>query len=162
MPTPPAHSAELEAPQSAFLSGAGLILDEITATRVVGHIDLGPGHHTPWGIVHGGVYATAVESAASVGASGAVDDQGLVAVGLTNTTHFLRPLTSGRVTVTAVALNQGRTQQLWQVDINDQAGRLVVHGELCLQNVARNAGGAVALAAVATSGLINRQAEGDS
>jgi uncharacterized protein (TIGR00369 family) len=125
----------LAARPSGFLAVAGLKIAELTATRVVGHIDLGPEHHTPWGIVHGGVYATAVESAASLGASAAVEDQGLVAVGLTNTTHFLRPLTSGRVTVTAVALNQGRTQQLWQVDIKDQAGRLVAHGELRLQNV---------------------------
>jgi 1,4-dihydroxy-2-naphthoyl-CoA hydrolase len=162
MPTPPAHSAELQAPQSAFVSGAGLILDEVGPHRVVGHINLGPDHHTPWGIVHGGVYATAVESAASLGASAAVVDQGLVAVGLTNTTHFLRPLTAGRVTVTAVALNQGRTQQLWQVDVNDQPGRLVAHGELRLQNVARNTGGAVALAEASTSDRINHPPEGDS
>src|SRR6516165_4378356 len=125
----------LAARPSGFVAATGLELDELTATRVVGHIELGPDHHTPWGIVHGGVYATAVESAASLGASAAVEHRGLVAVGLTNTTHFLRPLTSGRVTVTAVALNQGRTQQLWQVDIKDQAGRLVAHGELRLQNV---------------------------
>jgi 1,4-dihydroxy-2-naphthoyl-CoA hydrolase len=162
MPTPPAHSAELQGTQSAFLSGAGLILDEVGPRRVVGHIDLGPDHHTPWGIVHGGVYATAVESAASVGASAAVESQGLVAVGLTNTTHFLRPLTCGRVTVTAVALNQGRTQQLWQVDINDQAARLVAHGELRLQHVPRDPGGAAAPAEATTSDLVNRQPEGDS
>jgi uncharacterized protein (TIGR00369 family) len=125
----------LAARPGGFLAAAGLEVTEVTATRVVGHIDLGPDHHTPWGIVHGGVYATAVESAASLGASAAVEHQGLVAVGLTNTTHFVRPLISGRVTVTAVALNQGRTQQLWQVDIKDQAGRLVAHGELRLQNV---------------------------
>ena len=43
-----------------------------------------------------------------------------MAVGLTNTTHFLRSLTSGRVRVEAVALHQGRTQQLWQVDVTDE------------------------------------------
>ena len=96
---------------------------------------LGPEHHTPWGIMHGGVYATAVESAARLGASAAVAERAMVAVGLTNTTHFLRPITSGRVTVTAVALNQGRTQQLWQVDITDNQNRLVAHGELRLQNL---------------------------
>jgi 1,4-dihydroxy-2-naphthoyl-CoA hydrolase len=122
----------------AFLAAAGLEVDELTSTRVVGHIDLGPEHHTPWGVVHGGVYATAVESAASLGASAAVEDRGLVAFGLTNTTHFVRPLTSARVTVTAVPVNQGRTQQLWQVDITDQAGRLIAHGELRLQNVDRS------------------------
>jgi len=120
----------------AFLRAAGLIFDEITATRVTGHLDLSPDHHTPWGIVHGGVYTTAIESAASVGASTAVRDQAQVAVGLTNTTHFLRSVTEGRVNVEAAALSQGRTHQLWRVDIIDRSGRLVAHGEVRLQNVA--------------------------
>jgi 1,4-dihydroxy-2-naphthoyl-CoA hydrolase len=120
----------------AFLRAAGLVFDEVSATRVTGRLVLSPDHHTPWGIVHGGVYATAIESAASVGASIAVRDQGLVAVGLTNTTHFLRSVTAGRVNVEATALSQGRTQQLWRVDITDESGRLVAHGELRLQNVA--------------------------
>ena len=120
---------------SAFLRAAGLVFDEIAGTRVAGHLMLGPDHHTPWGIVHGGVYTAAIESAASVGASTAVRDQGQVAVGLTNTTHFLRSVTEGRVNVEATALSQGRTQQLWRVDIRDEAGRLIAHGELRLQNV---------------------------
>jgi 1,4-dihydroxy-2-naphthoyl-CoA hydrolase len=127
----PARSAR----PGPLLEAMGLEIDQVAATRVVGHMQLGPDHHTPWGIVHGGVYATAVESAASLGASVAVADQGMVAVGLANTTHCLRPLTAGPVTATSVALNQGRTQQLWQVDITDSHGRLVAHGELRLQNI---------------------------
>jgi 1,4-dihydroxy-2-naphthoyl-CoA hydrolase len=133
--TPSPDAAPLD-DAGAFLRAAGLVFDEITATRVTGHVLLGPDHQTPWGIVHGGVYTTAVESAASVGASTAVRDQGQVAVGLTNTTHFLRSVTDGRVNVEATALSQGRTQQLWRVDITDESGRLVAHGELRLQNVA--------------------------
>ena len=133
--SPRLEAASLE-DGSTFLRAAGLILDEITAARVTGHLVLGPEHHTPWGIVHGGVYATAIESAASVGASTAVRDRGQVAVGLTNTTHFLRAVTEGRVNVEASALSQGRTHQLWRVDITDESGRLVAHGEVRLQNVA--------------------------
>jgi len=135
----PAASPNLEAASlenaGAFLRTAGLIFDEIAATRVTGHLDLGPDHHTPWGIVHGGVYTTAIESAASVGASTAVRDLAQLAVGLTNTTHFLRSVTEGRVNVEATALSQGRTQQLWRVDITDGTGRLIAHGEVRLQNV---------------------------
>jgi 1,4-dihydroxy-2-naphthoyl-CoA hydrolase len=47
-----------------------------------------------------------------------------------------RSVTTGRVTVEATALSQGRTQQLWRVDITDEAGRLVAHGEVRLQNIA--------------------------
>ena len=133
--TPSLDAAPLD-DAGAFLRVAGLTFDEITATRVSGHLLLGPEHHTPWGIVHGGVYTTAIESAASIGASSAVRDQGQVAIGLTNTTHFLRSLTAGRVDVEAVTLSQGRTQQLWRVDITDESGRLIAHGEVRLQNVA--------------------------
>ena len=119
----------------AFVREAGFEPTEVSGTHVRGHIDIDERHHTPWGIVHGGVYATAIESAASIGASTAVRDQGQVAVGLTNTTHFLRSITHGRVTVEAEALNQGRTQQLWKVDIRDDRARLLAHGEVRLQNL---------------------------
>ena len=125
--------------RGSFVGTAGLVVDEAGGQRVVGHIDVGPSHHTPWGIVHGGVYATAVESAASIGASLAVADRELVAVGLTNTTHFLRSITAGRVRVEAVPINQGRTQQLWRVEITDGSERLIAHGEVRLQNVAPTA-----------------------
>jgi 1,4-dihydroxy-2-naphthoyl-CoA hydrolase len=118
-----------------FYATAGLVLDEISATAVTGHIDLSADHHTPWGIVHGGVYTSAIETAASVGASTAVRERGMVAVGLVNTTHFLRSLDSGRVVVRATALNQGRTQQLWSVDVATPEGKLGAHGEVRLQNV---------------------------
>jgi 1,4-dihydroxy-2-naphthoyl-CoA hydrolase len=107
-------------------------LDRSGSEAVSCIIELAP----PWGIVHGGIYSTAVESAASIGASLAVRDRAEVAVGLTNTTYFLRSLTSGRVVVEANALSQGRTQQLWRVDVVDDSGRLVAHGEVRLQNVA--------------------------
>lgn len=136
---PRLEPASLEA-SGAFVREAGLVLDEISGSRVLGHVDLGEQHHTPWGIVHGGVYSTAVESAASIGACTAVAEKGLVAVGLTNTTHFLRSVTSGTVLVEARAINQGRTQQLWQVDVKDDSGRLIAHGEVRLQNIDASSG----------------------
>ena len=69
----------------AFLRGAGLQIDEATPARVTGTIAAGPHQHTPWGVVHGGVYTTAVESACSVGASLAVSERGEFAVGLPTT-----------------------------------------------------------------------------
>ena len=63
---------------------------EATGTRVTGTVDLGPDQHTPWGVVHGGVYCSVVESAASIGASTAVVDRGQFAVGVNNNTDFLR------------------------------------------------------------------------
>ena len=58
-----------------------------------------------------------------------------MAVGLTNTTHFLRAVTAGEVTVEANAVNQGRGQQLWRVPIADDRGRPVAYGDVRLQNI---------------------------
>jgi 1,4-dihydroxy-2-naphthoyl-CoA hydrolase len=120
---------------SRFVARTGLVIDSADGARVVGHIDLGPDQHTPWGVVHGGVYTTAVESAASIGASLAVRDRGQFAVGVHNATDFLRPATSGRAEVIAEPLQQGRVQQLWLVTITNERGRALARGQLRLQNV---------------------------
>ena len=99
---------------STFIQAAGLVLDKVETSHVTGWIDLHSEHHQPWGLVHGGVYTTAIESAASVGASTAAQEHGLVAVGVNNNTNFLRSMTEGRVAVDARAIQQGKTQQLWE------------------------------------------------
>ncbi|GAA4024465.1 PaaI family thioesterase [Streptomyces plumbiresistens] len=122
--------------RSAFVAAVGLRFTEVTSTRVRGEIQLGPEHHTPWGVVHGGVYATAVESAATVGASAAVADRDQVAVGVANSTDFLRPITSGTVEVLAEPVQQGRSQQLWQVTVTSvSSDKLIARGQVRLANV---------------------------
>jgi uncharacterized protein (TIGR00369 family) len=121
---------------SAFVAATGLQLTEVTGTRVAGHIDVGPGHHTPWGVVHGGVYCTVVESAASVGASTAVAERGQFSVGVSNQTDFLRPMTAGRLDVVAEPVQQGKTLQLWLVTLSRaDDGKIVARGQVRLQNV---------------------------
>jgi uncharacterized protein (TIGR00369 family) len=120
---------------SAFVTATGLELTHSAGDRVEGVIDLGPEHHTPWRVVHGGVYTTAIETAASLGASLAVRDRGQFAVGVNNTTDFVRSMTVGRVLVTATPVQQGRIQQLWDVRIVDASDRLVARGTVRLQNV---------------------------
>jgi len=137
----PADSSPSRLPQldrpSAFLKALGLQFEIIEPARVVGSIDVGPDHHTPWGVVHGGTFTTAIESAASVGASLAVVDRGQFAVGVNNNTDFLRPIVSGRLTLVAEAVHQGATQQLWQVTLSRDDGKLVARGQVRLQNVNR-------------------------
>ena len=120
----------------AWLQDHGLVLDEISGRRVTAHIDLGARHLTPWGVIHGGVYTTAIESVASVGASAAVFEQGQFAVGVNNTTDFLRAMREGTVDIVAEPVIQGRTQQLWRVTITRRAdGKAVAQGQVRLQNV---------------------------
>lgn len=84
------HTVQLPGPDfvSAFMDASGLVVTEASGTRVVGYADLDQRHHTPFGVVHGGVYAAIVESAGSIGASLAVADRGQFSVGLNNSTDF--------------------------------------------------------------------------
>ncbi|MGY1715302.1 PaaI family thioesterase [Geodermatophilus sp. SYSU D01106] len=121
---------------SAFVAATGFDVAEATGTRVTGTVELGPDQHTPWGVVHGGVYCAVIESAASIGASVAVADRGQFAVGVNNSTDFLRPVTAGRLDVVAEPVQQGRTLQLWLVQLTRaEDGKLVARGQVRLQNV---------------------------
>jgi uncharacterized protein (TIGR00369 family) len=110
--------------------------DERGPTRVTGSVAADERHHQPWGLVHGGLYTTVVETFATTGAFEAVRERGEIAVGLTNVTDFLRPHRAGRLQVTATPIQQGRTQQLWQVEIRrSEDDKLVARGQVRLQNV---------------------------
>lgn len=118
-----------------WVRGSGLVFDEVSGTHVKAHVVLGREHWTPWGVVHGGLYATVAESAASVGASAAVLDRAQFAVGIDNLTDFLRPMTEGPVDVVAVPLMQGENDQLWQVTIDRADGKTVARSRVRLRNV---------------------------
>jgi len=91
----------------------------------------------PWGIVHGGVYCSLIESLASV--SGQVwlsEHGGGNVVGVNNNTDFLRAISAGTVTAESTPIHRGRRQQLWLVTITDDNARVVARGQVRLQNVA--------------------------
>lgn len=78
----------------------------------------------PFGLVHGGVYAAIAETLASIGTFVGVHEQGMHAMGLSNSTSFLRPILSGTIHAEARPLHRGRSTWLWDVDITDDDGRL--------------------------------------
>jgi uncharacterized protein (TIGR00369 family) len=122
----------------AFRRSADFKVHELTGTRVRATMTLTEEHHQPFGIVHGGFYALAVEGIASYGANAAVVDDGKYAVGTSNTTDFLRPVSHAEVEIVAEPIFQGRTQQLWEVSISrTDDGKLVAKGKLRLQNLPR-------------------------
>ena len=78
----------------------------------------------PFGLVHGGVFAAMAESLASMGTYLGVHEQGMVAMGLSNSTSFLRPMFDGTIHALARPFHRGRTTWLWDVEIRDDADRL--------------------------------------
>lgn len=111
----------------------GLTLDLLSPDRVEGHVIAGPRHHQPYGIVHGGVYCSMVETLASIAAAMRVLAEGGIVVGVSNTTDFLRATREGRLTAVATPLHVGRLQHLWQVEIARADGKRAARGQVRLQ-----------------------------
>ena len=104
----------------------GLVMTEVTPDRVVAEVAVREELKQPAGLVHGGVYASIAESIASLGTWRAVHEQGMVAMGLSNQTSFLRPITEGTIHAVADRKHAGRTTWVWEVEIRDDEGRLCV------------------------------------
>jgi len=77
-----------------------------------------------FGLVHGGVFAAIAESLASMGTFLGVHERGMHAMGLSNSTSFLRPMFDGTIHAAARPFHRGRTTWLWDVEIRDDADRL--------------------------------------
>ena len=110
--------------EQSFDSLYGLEVLEMDEERVTAQVPVRDAIKQPMGLVHGGVYASIAESIASIATARAVVLEGSYAVGLSNQTSFMRPITAGTVHAEATRRHRGRTTWLWDVEITDDAGRL--------------------------------------
>ena len=117
-----------------FVDYLGLEIKEVSGDEVVATWSAEPRLHQPYGIVHGGVHCSVVETLASVGAAVWFGDRGKV-VGVTNSTDFFKAVSEGALTSTARPVHRGRSQQVWIVETTDTDGRLVARGQVRLQNL---------------------------
>jgi len=99
----------------------GLELLACSDTEVRAQVTVREELKQPAGLVHGGVYASMAESMASLATALAVLDRGEMAMGLSNSTSFLRPVTEGVVHAQATRVHRGRTTWVWDVRFSDDA-----------------------------------------
>ena len=118
---------------SSFDRLIGLQIEEVTEDGVTASFEIRDELLQPFGILHGGVLCSVVETVGSV--SGHAWSKGAVA-GTSNHTNFIRATREGRLTARSTPIQRGRTQQLWQIDITDAQDRLVATGQLRLANLA--------------------------
>jgi 1,4-dihydroxy-2-naphthoyl-CoA hydrolase len=117
-----------------FVDHLGIRLTEVSGSKVVAEWTAGPKHHQPYGIVHGGVYCSVVESLGSIGSAVWYGDRGKC-VGVSNSTDFFRAVSEGEMVSTATPIHQGRSQQVWLVETHDSEGRLIARGQVRVQNL---------------------------
>lgn len=126
-------AARINAMHEGTLAGElGLVVTSASRDEVRATLAVQSKHLQPYGIVHGGVYASVVESVASIGAGVDVFPQGKGVVGLENHTSFVRAAREGTLVIVATPLTRGRRSQLWEATIRDEGGALVATGRVRL------------------------------
>jgi 1,4-dihydroxy-2-naphthoyl-CoA hydrolase len=109
---------------SGFAEEIGIEWLSLDPDGAVARIAIEPRHLQPYGIVHGGVFASLAESLTSAATYEAVREDEMVAMGQANDTAFLRPISGGYATASAKPRHRGRTTWIWDVEIADDEGRV--------------------------------------
>ena len=137
-------------PEESFNGLVGLAVTECDEHSARAELEVRRELLQPWGIVHGGVYATIAESLASWATATVVVAAGQAAMGLSNATSFLRPVSAGTIHALATRRHRGRTTWVWDVDMRDDEGRLCATSRVTI--AVRAFEGAGALAGDASAG----------
>lgn len=109
---------------SGFAEEIGVEWIDFDPDNARARIAVEPRHKQPFGVVHGGVYASLAESICSAASYGAVRENDEVALGMANSTTFLRPISDGHVNATARVRQRGRTTWVWDVELTDDDDRV--------------------------------------
>jgi 1,4-dihydroxy-2-naphthoyl-CoA hydrolase len=109
---------------SPFDGHYGLELGEASADLVRARVAVRDHLKQPTGVVHGGVYASIAEALASYGTTLGVLENGMVGLGMSNHSSFLRPISGGTIHAEARPRHRGRTTWIWDVDLSDDEGRV--------------------------------------
>jgi uncharacterized protein (TIGR00369 family) len=118
---PPPQPPELETSLEQVLGIEGFSFDGETVARA--RMPVIDAIKQPFGIVHGGAMASLAESVTSRATYQAVGPDN-IAMGMSNETKFLRPVSDGHIEAVARVRHRGRTTWIWDVELSDAEGRL--------------------------------------
>ncbi len=112
---------------SPYPSHMAMALAHIEFDQAEVTIDLARFHLQPFGIVHGGVLATMIDTATFWSAFLRLpEDDGLVNVDLK--LNYLQPVLTGRLTARGVCLRHGRSISYAEARVFDAKEQLIAHG----------------------------------
>ncbi|MDC1325252.1 MAG: PaaI family thioesterase [Flavobacteriales bacterium] len=98
---------------------------DITDTTLVARMPVTPKVHQPDGVLHGGASVALAESVGSAGAFVFLNSEDSVIRGIEISANHVRSVKDGFVYAKASILHKGRTTQLWQIRITNEADELV-------------------------------------
>ena len=101
----------------------GIEFLEVGDDFIKGRVPVDTRTRQPYGVLHGGVSVVLAETLGSSAAVGAAPP-GFRCVGLDINANHIKGATSGWVTGIARPVHIGRTTQVWQIDMTNDAGEL--------------------------------------
>ena len=120
--------------ESPFPNHMGMRVVEMTRDTCRVELDIAGVHFQPFGIVHGGVIATLVDTATFWAGFGPIaDDAGLVNVDLK--LNYLQTVSSGRLIATGRCIRAGRTMSYTEAYVRTTDDRLIAHGTSTLMTL---------------------------
>jgi uncharacterized protein (TIGR00369 family) len=112
------------------LLGTAWLDDDPDHARV--RVDLRDELRQPFGLLHGGVMSSLVESVCSRATALAVMGEGMMAMGQSISVNFIRPVTEGGAEVKAKARHRGRTTWVWDAEVVNDEGRICALAQMTI------------------------------
>jgi acyl-coenzyme A thioesterase PaaI-like protein len=111
-------------PNQTFESRLSLSYDRVTSDEVSGHVDVTEDLRNSCDLVPLAVYAAIAESAAWTGTAAALEEMGLAALSLENSTTLTAEVHDGRISVLAGRLGSTSDYWTWNVQFRDDADEM--------------------------------------
>jgi 1,4-dihydroxy-2-naphthoyl-CoA hydrolase len=111
--------------KNTMVEHLGIELTEFGEGYICGKMPVDRRTHQPMGLLHGGASVALAETLASIGAAIHVDLTKKACVGLEINANHVRSVTEGWVYAKATAIHIGRSTQIWETKITNEAGDLV-------------------------------------
>ena len=124
--------------RNTLMGPLGILFTEIGPDYLRGTMPVDARTHQPYGLLHGGASAALAETLGST-AAGLCVAEGEGVVGIEINANHLSGVREGLVTGTARPLHVGRSTQVWEIRIEDAAGKLVCISRLTLAVIRRRA-----------------------
>jgi len=98
---------------------------DVTENSLVARMPVTPRVHQPDGVLHGGASVALAESVGSAGAFVFLNSEDIVIRGIEISANHVKSVKDGFVYAKATILHKGRTTQLWQIRITNEADELI-------------------------------------
>ncbi|MEZ5442686.1 MAG: hotdog fold thioesterase [Lysobacterales bacterium] len=122
--------------RNTLVDQLGICFTELGEGTLTGTMPVDGRTTQPFGLLHGGASVALAETLGSMAGQMMVDEEHMV-VGLDINANHLRAVRAGLVTGVASPVHIGRTTQVWEIHIHDEAGARVCISRLTLAVVRR-------------------------